>query len=49
MEFRAKGAELVAVSPQTPEYTLSTTEKATLTFPVLSDLGNKVARSYGLV
>lgn len=48
-EFRAKGAELVAVSPQTPEYTLSTTEKAALTFPVLSDLGNKVARSYGLV
>lgn len=48
-EIRAKGAELVAVSPQTPEYTLSTTEKASLTFPVLSDMGNKVARSYGLV
>lgn len=48
-ELRAKGAELVAVSPQTPEYTLSTAEKDALTFPVLSDVGGNVARSYGLV
>lgn len=48
-EIRAKGAELVAVSPQTPEYTLSTAEQDTLTFPVLSDVGGKVARTYGLV
>jgi peroxiredoxin len=48
-EFRARGAELVAVSPQTPEATVSTAEKAALTFPVLSDVGNQVARRYGLV
>ncbi len=48
-EIHAKGAELVAVSPQTPDGTVSTEEKDALTFPVLSDAGNKVARSYGLV
>jgi len=48
-EFRARGAELVAVSPQTPDATVSTAEKAALTFPVLSDVGNQVARRYGLV
>lgn len=48
-EIRAKGAELVAVSPQTPEYTLSTVEQDALTFPVLSDVEGKVARTYGLV
>lgn len=48
-EIRAKGAELVAVSPQTPESTLSTAEQDALTFPVLSDVGGKVARTYGLV
>ncbi len=48
-EIHAKGAELVAVSPQTPDATVSTAEKDALTFPVLSDAGNKVARTYGLV
>jgi peroxiredoxin len=48
-EIHAKGAELVAVSPQTPDATVSTAEKDALTFPVLSDVGNKVARTYGLV
>ena len=43
------GASLVAVSPQTPDNSLSTAEKKGLTFPVLSDAGNKVARQYGLV
>ncbi len=43
------GASLVAVSPQTPDNSLSTAEKKGLTFPVLSDLGNVVARQYGLV
>ncbi len=48
-EIRALGAELVAVSPQLPDFTVSTAEKDALTFPVLSDVGNKVARTYGLV
>lgn len=43
------GARLVAVSPQTPDATLSTREKKELQFDVLSDVGNAVAREYGLV
>ncbi|MDA8044228.1 MAG: peroxiredoxin-like family protein [Actinomycetota bacterium] len=43
------GGRLVAVSPQTPDHSLSTAEKLELAFPVLSDVGNTVARTYGLV
>jgi peroxiredoxin len=43
------GAELVAISPQTPDYALSDVEKKQLTFPVLTDKGNATARQYGLV
>jgi peroxiredoxin len=43
------GAELVAISPQTPDYALSDVEKKQLDFPVLTDTGNRVARDYGLV
>ncbi|HSD90432.1 MAG TPA: peroxiredoxin-like family protein [Kofleriaceae bacterium] len=45
----ALGARLVAISPQTPDESLSTAEKRELKFHVLSDRGNGVARSYGLV
>jgi Peroxiredoxin len=45
----AAGATLVAVSPQTPDASLSLTEKADLEFAVLSDHANTVARSHGLV
>ncbi|HEY4094870.1 MAG TPA: peroxiredoxin-like family protein [Baekduia sp.] len=48
-ELGALGATLVAVSPQLPDGSLSTVEKNALTFPVLSDVGNHVARAYGLV
>lgn len=48
-EITEAGATLVAVSPQTPDNSLSTAEKLDLTFPVLSDVGNVVARSFGLV
>ncbi len=48
-EISSLGATLVAVSPQTPDNSLSTQEKLELAFPVLSDTGNVVARSYGLV
>ncbi len=47
-QFRALGATLVAISPQTPDNTLSTVEKNELAFPVLSDVGSAVARAYGL-
>ncbi|NNM86669.1 MAG: AhpC/TSA family protein [Phycisphaerales bacterium] len=43
------GAELIAISPQTPDNSLSTVEKNSICFTVLSDVGNKVARRYGLV
>ena len=42
------GATLVAVSPQTPDFTGLTASEKALTFPVLSDVGNVVARQYGL-
>lgn len=48
-DISAAGATLVAVSPQTPDNSLSTVEKNELTFEVLSDVGNRVARDYGLV
>lgn len=48
-QIRALGADLVAVSPQTPDGSLSTAETKQLGFAVLSDAGNTVARQYGLV
>ena len=48
-EIRAAGAELVAVSPQTPDQSLTLAEQRALAFPVLSDAGNRVASEYGLV
>jgi peroxiredoxin len=48
-QIKALGASLVAISTQLPESSLSTAETNALTFPVLSDAGNHVARSFGLV
>lgn len=48
-DIEATGAQLVAVSPQTPDASLSTKEKHDLSFDVLSDVGNTVASDYGLV
>jgi peroxiredoxin len=42
------GARLVAISPQSPDGSLSTSEKAELTFTVLSDAGARVARKLGI-
>ncbi|GAA4503808.1 peroxiredoxin-like family protein [Hymenobacter ginsengisoli] len=47
-ELARYGATLVAVSPQTPELTSLTASEKELSFPVLSDVGNTVARQYGL-
>ncbi|MGI4739370.1 MAG: peroxiredoxin-like family protein [Janthinobacterium lividum] len=41
-------ATLVAVSPQNPDFTALTASEKELSFPVLSDVGNTVARQYGL-
>jgi len=48
-EIKSLGAELVTISPQLPDNSLSTAEKLALDFDVLSDVGNKVAKDFGLV
>jgi peroxiredoxin len=48
-EIAAVGASLVAISPEKPDDTLSTAEKNALSFEVLSDVGQKVGRAFGLV
>jgi peroxiredoxin len=48
-QIQSQGATLVAISPQTPDNSLSTAEKHNLDFEVLSDGGNQVARQFGLV
>ncbi len=45
----ALGASLVAISSETPDDSLSVVEKNELSFEVLSDIGNKVAREFGIV
>lgn len=47
--FKAQGAHLLALTPELPDESISTAEKNNLEFEVLSDLGNKVAREYGIV
>jgi peroxiredoxin len=47
-ELTKRGATLVAISPQTPDFTTFTASEKKLSFRVLSDVGNKVARQYGL-
>jgi peroxiredoxin len=47
-EIKALGASLIAISPQLPDNSLSTEEKNSLTFPVLSDVGNVIARRFGI-
>jgi peroxiredoxin len=48
-DFEKLGAKLIAVSPQSPDASLSTKEKHELAFEVLSDTQNIAAKEYGLV
>jgi peroxiredoxin len=48
-EFQRAGVTLIAISPQSPDHSLSTQEKAGLQYPVLSDVGNQLARKFGIV
>ena len=48
-DIRSLGADLLAVSPELPDNSQVTTEKNNLTFHILSDLGNRVAKQFGLV
>jgi peroxiredoxin len=47
-QLRELGATLVAISPQTPDNSLSTAEKNELAFPVLSDSDLAAARAFGI-
>jgi peroxiredoxin len=47
-QLRALGATLVAISPQTPDNSLSTAEKNELAFPVLSDSSLAAAQAFGI-
>jgi len=47
-EIENSGASLIAISPQTPDASLSTAEKNDLEFAVLSDVGSEVAQTYGV-
>ena len=44
-----RGISLIAISPQTPNGSLSTKEAKELTFTVLSDPGNQIARQLGIL
>jgi peroxiredoxin len=46
--IRLVGADLVAISPETPDESLSTAERNALAFPILSDVGSTTARAYGI-
>lgn len=45
----AQGAHLVALTPEIPDQSMSTSEKHHLEFEVLSDINNTVAKDYGVV
>jgi len=48
-KIHEQGANLVAISPELPDNSLSLIEKMNLKFEVLSDRHNMVARQYGVV
>ena len=47
-EIQSLGGQLIAVSPQKPDDSLSTAEKNELEFPVLTDAGNGFAKALGI-
>jgi len=47
-EIRAVGGDLVAISPEAPDHTLSTAEKSALKFDVLSDVNGALEDALGI-
>ncbi len=47
-EITARGANVVAISPQTPPNSRKSTRQNQLTFPILSDVKGEVAAAFGL-
>ena len=48
-EIESLGAAMIAISPQLPDNSFSTVIKNEVEFPVLSDVGNIVAKRFGIV
>lgn len=48
-ELKNLNTSLIAISPQTPDNSLTTKEKNELEFEVLSDIGSKVSKNVGLI
>ena len=48
-DIRSAGADLLTVSPQQPVFNSKLIEEKNLTFDLISDPGNRVAKTYGLV
>ena len=48
-DINAAGAQLIAISPQTPDKSLDQLNRSQLNFEILSDIGNKLAKECGLV
>jgi len=48
-EIHGQGAELIAISPQTPDQSMSIQEKHNLEYVVLSDENNELANQFNLV
>lgn len=48
-EIRAAGTSLIAISPQTVQQSFFMADQHKLRFSLLSDVGNEVARKFGLV
>lgn len=48
-EIKNLGAQLVGISPELPDNSISLTEKYSLKFQILSDIENEVAREFGIV
>ena len=47
-EFPALGAELIALSPQNEKETAYNRDRDRLGFPMLTDVGNRIARQFGI-
>ena len=48
-EIKALGGSLIGISPETPDKAMAAIDEHQLEFEVLSDIGNKTARQYGLL
>ncbi|MEP3226611.1 MAG: peroxiredoxin-like family protein [Parasphingorhabdus sp.] len=47
-EITEHGGQLIAISPEKPDNSMTTIEKNALSFPVLTDTGNQLAKAMGI-